>query len=236
MKRFLLSVVAAAILIAGIAEAKGPSSFGSKSSSSPSSSGSKSSSSGWGSKSSTPSKSESSSGWGSKSSSSGKGSSDSWFGSTKSQSATTTRPHISATPSIDTKAYEAAKSSGKAFTSKESALQDFKSKNATTYTNKFTSEPAARPTYIPTATNVGGKSVNIVYNSSHGGYGYIHPSLGTWIMYDTLSDMAMASHLMHNHGYYYGPPPMEGFNWFTLFVCACITAIVLLVLGAAINS
>jgi hypothetical protein len=55
-------------------------------------------------------------------------------------------------------------------------------------------------------TTVGGSNVNVSYNSQYGGYGYMHPTLGTWMMYDMISDAAMMSTMMRNDGYYVGQP------------------------------
>lgn len=85
---------------------------------------------------------------------------------------------------------------------KDQAVNDFKTKHASTYTSSYKTEPTSRPSHIPQSTSVGGKTVNITYNSSNGGYGYMHPLTGAWMAYDVMSDMAMMSMLMHNnHGY-----------------------------------
>jgi hypothetical protein len=46
----------------------------------------------------------------------------------------------------------------------------------------------------------------VAYNAGLGGYGYIDPILGTWILYDVFRDAAMADALMTQHNYYYGAP------------------------------
>lgn len=110
---------------------------------------------------------------------------------------------------VEVSRYQAAVKSGKAFTTRESAVADFKAKNANAFTNKFKTEPSSRPSYIPTNYNTGGKSYSIVYNKNAGGYGYWNgggPGLGTWIMYDTFSDMAMMNTLMSRQNYYIGQP------------------------------
>ena len=104
------------------------------------------------------------------------------------------------------KSYEAAKQNGTAFKSKAEATASFKQANATKYTSKYTTEPSTRPTYIPQTTAVGGTNVNISYNAGMGGYGYMHPSLGTFMLYDALSDAAMVSVLMSHDNYYYDDP------------------------------
>jgi hypothetical protein len=55
---------------------------------------------------------------------------------------------------------------------------------------------------------VGGRTVNIVYNPSLGGYGYLHPTLGTWMLFDALSDAATTNALMSSRGYYWGGSPV----------------------------
>jgi len=93
---------------------------------------------------------------------------------------------------------------------KEQSMAKFKSDPAMTskYTSKYTTKPATRPTHIPETTTVGGKTVNVTYNSAHGGYGYMGPS-GTWMMYDAMSDAVMLSALMsQNHYYYQGHPSL----------------------------
>jgi hypothetical protein len=110
---------------------------------------------------------------------------------------------------VEVSRYQEAVKSGKAFTTRESAVSDFKTKNATIFTNKFTTEPTKRPDYIPTNYNSGGKSYDVVYNPTSGGYGYWNgggPGLGTWMVYDTLSDMAMMNTLMSRQNYYVGTP------------------------------
>jgi hypothetical protein len=70
----------------------------------------------------------------------------------------------------------------------------------------------------------------VVYSPSLGGYGYLHPSLGTWVLYNAMSDAIMMDSLMANHNYYYGAPVYlsHGQSWinFALFL---LVAMVLLV-------
>lgn len=122
---------------------------------------------------------------------------------------TTSQTNTRVGSKVEASRYQEAVKSGKAFTTRESAVADFKAKNASSFTNKFTSEPVKRPDYIPTNYTSGGKSYNIVYNQTSGGYGYWNgggPGLGTWIMYDALSDMAMMNSLMARQNYYVGEP------------------------------
>lgn len=202
MGRLFRLMLACVFLVAsfGLAEAKPPGGgFRSSSSSFRSMSGS-----GWGNRS-KPSVS-SNSGWGSKSStkaSAAPASKSTW---------STSRPDSSkpaATSAVDAAAYKKAKESGKSFTTPQAAAADFKAKSATKYSSTYKSEPAKRPTHIPQATTVGGKTVNVTYNAGYGGYGYMHPTLGTWMMYDMMSDAVMMNTMMRNDGYYVGPAPVQ---------------------------
>jgi hypothetical protein len=103
--------------------------------------------------------------------------------------------------------YDSAKKSGTLFSSKTEASQAFKSRYAKDYGSSFASEPASRPSYIPSSAYVGGQNVNIVYNQGLGGYGYMHPTLGTWMLFDALGDAAMLDAAMSNRGYYWGGAP-----------------------------
>lgn len=117
--------------------------------------------------------------------------------------------------------YQSSVKSGKAFTSRESAVSDFKTKYASTYSSKFTSEPAKRPDHIPTTTRVGGNTYNVTYNQSAGGYGYWSgggPGLGTWMMYDAMSDAVMMNTLMARNNYYVGPPVVVSTSPLTVFL------------------
>lgn len=125
------------------------------------------------------------------------------------QQQTSSRP----TSNVDRAKYENAVKSGKSFTSREKAVADFKAKNATKYTAKFDKEPATRPSYIPTTyRDSSGTTRNIVYDNRGGGYGYWsggNSGLGTFIMFDALSDMVMLNALMDKDGYYVGSPPVH---------------------------
>jgi len=97
-----------------------------------------------------------------------------------------------------------AKENGTLYTNKSQAVNDFKSKHASTYASTYKSEPSARPTHIPHTTTINNKNYNVVYNQSHGGYGYWSgggPGLGTWMMYDMMSDAVMMSAMMNRHNY-----------------------------------
>lgn len=227
----------------GFSSSRGGSSFSSGSRSSGSGfSSSKSSGSSWG------SSSKSSSGFSSKPSSSSSSSKSNWGTSnssssfsSKSSTTSTARPSSSTTSQsathADTRTYEIAKSSGKAFTTKSEALEHFKKTEASKYTTTFKTEPKTRPTYIPKTYSVGGQNVNIVYHN--GGYGYYHPVTHTWMAYNVMHDMAMMSMLMGNHGYYVGSPPVvvsSGVDYalgifFFIFALIIVVAIVISLIG-----
>ena len=182
MKKFFAALLSIAMLVATCDSlyARGGSSFGGSRSS-----GSRSSSSGWSKPSS--SKPSSSSSWGSKSSSS--------------------KPTTPSKPSVgSSKSKEAVQSNGKTFSSKAEATAQFKKDNAAKYTAKFDKEPSSRPSYIPQSTKVGNQNVNVTYNNTYGGYGYMHPTLGTWMMYDAMTDAVMLSALMNQNHYTVAQP------------------------------
>jgi hypothetical protein len=137
-----------------------------------------------------------------------------------------------ATSSVDSAAYKKAKESGKAFQTPQAAAADFKAKSASKYTNNYKTEPTSRPSHIPPATTVGGKTVNVTYNAGLGGYGYMHPTLGTWMLYDMMSDAVMVNSMMRRDGYYVGPAP----SGFAAAVGWCVLTTVLLVFIAVVVS
>lgn len=161
-------------------------------------------------------------------------------GSTSTSKSWSTTPQTSTRvgSKVEVSRYQDAVKSGKAFTTRESAVADFKAKNAQTFTNKFTSEPAKRPDYIPSNYTSGGKSYNIVYNQSSGGYGYWNgggPGLGTWMVYDTLSDMAMMNTMMSRQNYYIGQPVVASSNGVLTFMMWLLCAgVVVLIVGIGI--
>ena len=111
---------------------------------------------------------------------------------------------------VERSKYEAASKSGTAFKTRESAVADFKAKNAEKYTSSYKTEPATRPTYIPQSYSSGGRSYNIIYNPGYG-YGYWNgggPGLGTFLLYSALEDIAMRDRLMAQNNYYVGEPPV----------------------------
>ena len=98
-------------------------------------------------------------------------------------------------------AYEKAKKSGTAFSSKADAQKAFKEKHADKYKSTYATKPATRPDHIPqTTTGPNGNTYNITYNQNQGGYGYTN-SLGAFIMYDAMSDAVMMSALMSRNNY-----------------------------------
>lgn len=111
----------------------------------------------------------------------------------------------------DQAAYKTAVQSGTAFKTKSAAQADFKQKYATQYTSKYTSEPTTRPSHIPqTYKTTDGKTVNITYNQNSGGYGYWSgggPGIGTFLMYDMMTDAIMMDAMMSQHHYHVGGPP-----------------------------
>jgi hypothetical protein len=128
--------------------------------------------------------------------------------------------------------YDSAKRNGTLFSSKAEASSAFRSRYAKDYSTRFASEPAARPSYIPSSYSVGGRSVNVVYNAGLGGYGYLHPILGTWILYDALSDAAMMDQAMSSRGYYYGGAPVYVSHGPSFLSIAFAILVAMLVLSA----
>lgn len=250
----ILKIVACAFLCIGQVEAgfssssrsSSSSSSSSRSSSSSSSYSRPSSSSSWGSssRSSTPSTKPSSS-WGSSSNSSAKSSQSAAPSSSSSGKSWFSKPQTSTRPqsNVDRSRYEAAVKSGKSFQSRDAAVADFKAKEATKYQNKFTAEPATRPDYIPQKYKGNdGRSYDVTYNPSSGGYGYWSgggPGLGTWMMYDMMSDAIMMNTMMNRSNYYVGSPPAAtvvhhnsgGVSAGTIFlICVCSFGIAFLVI------
>lgn len=72
--------------------------------------------------------------------------------------------------------------------------------------------------------------MSVTYNAGYGGYGYMHPTLGTWMMYDMMSDAVMMSAVMRNDGYHVGPAPVHtasSIGW-------CVLASILLLFIAVV--
>jgi hypothetical protein len=132
--------------------------------------------------------------------------------------------------------YESAVKQGTAFSSKAEAQSAFKQKYASQYTSKYTTPPATRPSHIPATTTVGGKTVNVTYNQSYGGYGYTN-GLGAFILYDAMSDAIMMNALMSNHNYVTHPPMVSspvvvhhGPSALTVFLWICFIGVGIVVL------
>jgi hypothetical protein len=104
--------------------------------------------------------------------------------------------------------FDSARRTGTLFASKAEASAAFRNSYSRDYSSVFSTEPVVRPSYIPGSALVGGQNVNIVYNSALGGYGYYHPSLGTWMLFDALANAAVLDQAMSNRGYYWGGAPV----------------------------
>ena len=135
------------------------------------------------------------------------------------------------TRGVSNSQYQRARANGTTFQTRQQAEQAFVSRNASQYPSRYSSQPGTRPGHIPQTTRVDGRNVNVTYNTGLGGYGYLHPTLGTWVLYSAMADAAMLGLLMSNRGYYYGPAPggyyggrPSGF-WTGLMVIAIILAV-----------
>ncbi len=105
--------------------------------------------------------------------------------------------------SVNKNNYYRAKQNGTLYSNKSQAQSAFRNKYSKQYGSKFASKPSRRPDYIPNSTTVKGRQYPISYNSQYGGYGYLN-ALGTFVLYDALSDTLMMNRLMNQNGYYYG--------------------------------
>ena len=162
------------------------------------------------------------------------------WGSTRQRTGTTTRQSLSGSRGSTARAntrgvsqanYQRARANGTTFQSRQQAEQAFVSRNASQYPSRYASQPTSRPGHIPQTTRVDGRNVNVTYNAGLGGYGYLHPGLGTWVLYSAMADAAMLGVLMSRNHYYYGPAPgayyggrPSGF-WTGLMVIAIILAV-----------
>lgn len=147
---------------------------------------------------------------------------------------TSTRP-VSA---VEQSRYQAAVKSGKTFQTRDAAVADFKTKEAPKYSSRYATEPSTRPSHIPSSyKDSTGATRTIVYNQGGGGYGYYSgggPGLGTFMLYDMMSDTMMMNAMMSKQNYYVGAPPQPtvvhhtnsgwGFwGWFTaLLITGCV--------------
>lgn len=127
----------------------------------------------------------------------------SWSGTKKTTTTTTRKTAKAPMTSAQQKSLETAKKNGTSFTSKTAATDAFKTKHASTYTSKYPTKPAARPTHIPETTMVNGKSTPVVYNAERGSYGY---GVGSaFSPYNSMSDLVMLSILMDRNHYVVQP-------------------------------
>lgn len=159
-----------------------------------SSSSSRSSGGGWGSKSSSKSSSKASSSTAPKKSAG-------WSGSSRPDTKADTKVNASKDANLAARA----KAQGTAFNSRTEAQKAFQNdpKVKQKYTSSYSTQPSSRPSHIPQTTkDTSGNTYNVTYNQDRGGYGYMD-GMGTWMMYDALSDMAMMSMLMNDNNYHY---------------------------------
>ena len=132
--------------------------------------------------------------------------------------------------------YDTARRNGTTFSSRTAATQAFQSKYASRYSSRFAAQPSVRPSYIPQSTMVDGRPMNIVYNAQYGGYGYMNPLLGHWVMYNALADTAMLGLLMNQNGYWYGAPPMYVSQGPGFFAWAIILFVTFMVISTLIRT
>lgn len=198
MKTFITSlIVMCSLMMPSFSDGKGSSSSGSRSSSS--SSSSRSSFGGLSSgRSSTPSSPSRPSfgGLGSTkpSTPAPAPSSPSSFGGLSSSKATppstsTTKPSVSSNNALNSYKRDTAATPPK---SRDAYVSEFKKANETKYPTKFASEPASRPSYIPSSYN----GAPVTYNAGMGGYGYTN-ALGQFMLYDALTDIAAAQYVSY---------------------------------------
>ena len=111
------------------------------------------------------------------------------------------------TRSISRNDYQRAQRNGTTYRSRGDAESAFRQRYSSQYPSQFSSRPGARPSHIPGSTTLNGRAANVQWVPSLGGYGYRHPTLGTWVLYSAMADAAMMGTLMAGRGYYYGAPP-----------------------------
>lgn len=109
----------------------------------------------------------------------------------------TTAKKQSASAAVDERIREKAAMSGSGTKSRQQEIDDLKAREAKSYQTTFAKEPATRPDYIPKSTTVGNTTVNVVYDTRYGGYGYM--SGGSWRMYDPFMDLLMWDMLLNRH-------------------------------------
>jgi len=154
--------------------------------------------------------------------------------------ARTSQPKRSA---ADKQLADKAKAAGTSYKSRDVAAKAFREKYSKDYTSKYNTQPSNRPDHIPERTTVGGRSVVVVYDSSHRGYGYYGVG-GGWCYYDPWDDPYTMRRLMRRHNYYYddyhryshydGRP--RGRSWFGFFVGLLIVGIFIAVAVAIVGA
>lgn len=180
----------------------GSSSWGTRSSSTPTRTASPTRSSGWGTGSSSVSKPvapapATKSTWGTKSATTAPPTQSSGWG-TKGATGTAgvisgKAPSAKPVSAVDQLAARNAKMNGTTYKSRDEAISAYKTQNASRLTTSFKDEPKIRPAYVPQKTYVGGRETVIVFDRSHGGYGY-YDAMGRWMLYDAIHDAANAAY------------------------------------------
>ena len=139
--------------------------------------------------------------------------------------------------------HDRAKKQGTHFNSRSDATAAFKQQKGAEikqkYPTSFSSQPSTRPDYIPQSTSVGGKTYNITYNQSHGGYGYMD-ALGTFILYDMMTDAMFMNTQMRQYGYAYGQPQVYhatggGFGILGVIISVVVIAVIIVVVIAVVK-
>lgn len=165
------------------------------------------------------------------------------FGSSR---ATTTRSSLAGTRGVSSRSntasvsraqYQRSRAAGTTFQNRSQAESAFRQRNSGQFSSRYQTQPSTRPGHIPQSTRVDGRNVNVAYNTGLGGYGYMHPTLGTWMMYNAMTDAAMMGMLMSRGGYYYGGAPGTyrggGGNFFTgLILIMLIIVVMRMLLGS----
>lgn len=128
----------------------------------------------------------------------------------------TTRSSLSGTRGVSSRSntggvnrsqYQRSRAAGTTFQNRTQAESAFRQRNAGQYPSRYATQPSSRPSHVPQSTRVDGRNVNVAYNAGLGGYGYRHPTLGTFILYNAMTDAVMMNALMSRGGYYYGAAP-----------------------------
>lgn len=130
--------------------------------------------------------------------------------------------------------YSTARRNGTTFQSRDAAASSFQQRYGNQYTSSFSSRPSARPSHIPQTTTVNGQQVNVNYDATRGGYGYVDPALGTWVAYSVFRDAAMTNSLMYSQGYWWGGAPMH-VSHFGFFRSAMSMIIVFFLVSTVVN-